>query len=429
MRDASGNANGYGPRDGSTAVGAGHQPALRRSHRARRGRPRRPRRSRRGTARAQRCRQDHPDADPLRGPDPRRRHADVARPRRDRRGSSGLGVHAPGAGAVPRHAGARSAGLDGAPPRARPGRRPPTRDRAARAARPRRTRARQDRVAVGRHGPTRATGCGDGARAGAAGARRAVRRARPRRGAVPHRGDHRAHPRRGQPALLEPPARPRRGPVRDDHPARPRSHRAARRPPDAEGPESEPMAARRRRGRPVVDRRRAVHDRIGRRPRHASAARPAHRPRRGPRRHPPPCRASTTSASRRPASPSCSSRRPARRPRDLAAGDAPRRRARGAGGVPTPIAVDRAGGPVRRIERRDDRSRARGRRPHALRRRRRHRWLDHRGGSRSSPICAPAPTHSVWRWTFAPSPIAGAPACWCRTGTSTSRCSGTPRRS
>ena len=78
------------------------------------------------------------------------------------------------------------------------------------------------------------------------------------RGAVPLRRHHRAHPRRRQPPLLEPPARPGRGPLRDDHPAPPRPGRAARRRPHAEGREPEPLAAGRRGGRPVVARRRGV---------------------------------------------------------------------------------------------------------------------------------------------------------------------------
>ena len=40
-----------------------------------------------------------------------------------------------------------------------------------------------------------------------------------------------AHARRRQPSLLEPPARPGRGPLRDHHVAPPRSRRVARRPP------------------------------------------------------------------------------------------------------------------------------------------------------------------------------------------------------
>ena len=185
---------------------------------------------------------------------------------------------------------------------------------------------RQDLHAVGRHGATRATRGGDGARARSPGARRAVRRARPGRGPLPVRRDHRAHSRRWQPPLLEPPARPRRGPVRDDHAAAPRPGRVARRPPHAQGREPEPLAARRRRGRPVVDR--------PRRRRRSRRSTPAARGCDSPRTPiPAPCSTtsvvmpgSTTSGWKRRACPSCSSKRPARRPRDLAAGDAPRRR-------------------------------------------------------------------------------------------------------
>ena len=52
----------------------------------------------------------------------------------------------------------------------------------------------------------------------------------PARGALPVGRDHRAHARGRQPPVLEPPARPGRGPLRDDHAPAPRSGRAARRP-------------------------------------------------------------------------------------------------------------------------------------------------------------------------------------------------------
>ena len=67
--------------------------------------------------------------------------------------------------------------------------------------------------------------------------------------------------------------------------------------------------------RPVVDRPDDVGDRVGRRQRHAAAPRAPRRSRRGPRRHPSPRAGSTTSGSRHRACPSCSSKRPARRPR------------------------------------------------------------------------------------------------------------------
>ena len=52
---------------------------------------------------------------------------------------------------------------------------------------------------------------------------------------VPLRRDPRARARRSQPAVLEPPARPRRGPLRDDHAHPPRPGRAAGRRARAEG--------------------------------------------------------------------------------------------------------------------------------------------------------------------------------------------------
>ena len=67
--------------------------------------------------------------------------------------------------------------------------------------------------------------------------------------------DHRAHACGTQPPVLEPPARPRRGPLRDDHPAEPRSRRPARRPPCPQGAERAAFAPRQRRGRAVVGRR------------------------------------------------------------------------------------------------------------------------------------------------------------------------------
>ena len=57
---------------------------------------------------------------------------------------------------------------------------------------------------------------------------------------------------------------------------------------DAEGREPEPLAARGRVGRSLVDRRRHVGDRLGRRERHPAAPRAQRRSRRGARRHPAP---------------------------------------------------------------------------------------------------------------------------------------------
>ena len=64
------------------------------------------------TARPERRREDHADADPVRRPRARGGHADVAGPSGDRRRPPRLGVHATGAGPVPRHARARPAGVD-----------------------------------------------------------------------------------------------------------------------------------------------------------------------------------------------------------------------------------------------------------------------------------------------------------------------------
>ena len=127
--------------------------------------------------------------------------------------------------------------------------------RPARPARPRGPRPRHDPRPVGRDGAARATRGGDGPRARPDRARRAVRRPRPGRGGVPVAGRARPRRRGAQRALLQPPARPRRGPLRDDHVDRPGSGRAPRRRPHAEAGEPRSLPPRRRRRRSGVARR------------------------------------------------------------------------------------------------------------------------------------------------------------------------------
>ena len=167
---------------------------------------------------------------------------------------------------------------------------------------------------------------GDGPPPGPARPRRALRRPRPLRRRVPLRRHHRPRPAGREPAVLQPPAGPGRGPLRDDHPHQPRAGGAPRRPAGAEGRQPRPLPAGRRRA--------------STRPGSGSPARPIAKRRR--LRHPPPParRQSTpspcstpsgstarppTSPSRRRASPSSSSRPPASR----------RTARRGRGGVST----------------------------------------------------------------------------------------------
>ena len=95
---------------------------------------------------------------------------------------------------------------------------------------------------------------------------------------VPVGGDPRPRAGGAEPALLEPPARPRRGPVRDDHPRQPRTGGAARRRPRPQGGQPRSLPAGRRRPWPTAGSTRRGHRRRRRRVRHPPAAPARRRP-------------------------------------------------------------------------------------------------------------------------------------------------------
>ena len=266
-------------------------------------------------ARAERRRQDDADADPLRRarrPTPARSSGTAAPATDDDRRSWGY---------MPQERGlyrdmrvldllvwiARLHGLDQATGRA-PGR------ATCSSARPRRPRPRQGPGPVGRHGPAGAAGGGDGARARRCSCSTSRSPASTRWPSASSPSVILEHVRgRPQPAVLQPPARPRRGPLRDDHAHPPRPGRArratcarSRRPaPTATCgstcPSSRRGSTRRRPTIASVDARRARRLRLA----------PERRPRRRARRRPGPRPGHATSASRRPACRSCSSPPPA----------------------------------------------------------------------------------------------------------------------
>ena len=199
--------------------------------------------------RAERRRQDDAHADPVRRARTRRRHGRVARPSRRRRRPSLVGLHAPGARPVPGHAGARPARLAGPPPwprpghRAQPGRR--TSSSASGSATAAGTRSRTSPAAWRsgcswrrRWSTSRTCSCSTSRSPAST----------PSAVEFLSDGHPRPRPRGAEPALLEPPARSRRGPLRDDHAHQPRSGRAPRRRARAEGRQPQPVPARRRRG-------------------------------------------------------------------------------------------------------------------------------------------------------------------------------------